>query len=211
MTPILRRTRLARVLPAMTLSALAGAALICATVAGPAVARAATARAATARAATTHLAAMTRSATPAPARLPRCTSAQAQAWLGVGSGGGTAGTIYYPLEFSNVSHRACALRGYPRVAAYDSRTGHRLGRSARRARASHRVLWLRPGHTVHALLGIVEAGNICPDRMMLAGGLIIRGPGQHRRQSAAYPFWACPHRSVLVIGPLRPGTGIPGQ
>jgi len=53
----------------------------------------------------------------AAAAMP-CTSAHTEVWLGLGLGGGTAGTTYYPLEFSNVGSRACTFYGYPGVSAY---------------------------------------------------------------------------------------------
>jgi hypothetical protein len=46
--------------------------------------------------------------TAAPARAtwfaPRCATSQTLIWLGLGNGGGAAGTIFYPLEFTKACH-----------------------------------------------------------------------------------------------------------
>src|SRR6516225_2602188 len=56
-----------------------------------------------------------------------CATSGLQAWLGLGTAGtaATAATgirpasgTYYTLEFTNVSHRACSLFGYPEVSVY---------------------------------------------------------------------------------------------
>ena len=47
---------------------------------------------------------------PAP-----CTHSQVR--LHIGPGDGTAGTIFYPVRFTNRSARACTLRGFPGVSS----------------------------------------------------------------------------------------------
>ena len=44
---------------------------------------------------------------------------------------GAAGSMYYPLQFTNLSRHACAMRGFPGVSAVD-RNGHQLGSPASR-------------------------------------------------------------------------------
>src|SRR5579859_6407191 len=61
--------------------------------------------------------------------IPRCTASDLGVWLAVDQGNGAAGTIYYPLEFTNLSHHTCYLFGYPGVSALD-RNGHQLGSPA---------------------------------------------------------------------------------
>src|SRR5580704_4070956 len=68
-------------------------------------------------------------AATAAASIPRCTASDLGVWLAVGQGNGAAGTIYYPLEFTNLSHHTCYLYGYPGVSARD-RNGHQLGSPA---------------------------------------------------------------------------------
>src|SRR5271156_6250382 len=51
------------------------------------------------------------------ASVPRCSASDLGVWLAVDQGNGTAGTSYYPLEFTNLSHHTCYLYGYPGVSA----------------------------------------------------------------------------------------------
>src|SRR5215831_8281099 len=54
---------------------------------------------------------------------PACPPSGLQAWLGLGTTPATettqaANSTYYTLEFTNISHHACSIIGYPEVAAY---------------------------------------------------------------------------------------------
>lgn len=138
---------------------------------------------------------------------PRCKASQTEIWLGVGGGGGTAGTIFYPLEFTNVSRHACSLIGFPKVAAI-SAGGHQIGKSSRALRMRHGFVTLLPGWTAHAALGIIEAGNVC-SHPVSAASLRVRAPHQGRSTQIPFAFQACRGKRVLVAGPIQPGVGIP--
>lgn len=157
----------------------------------------------TALASTTTHAGASRPAWP----IPRCTERQTEIWLGLGNGGGTAGTIFFPLEFSNTSKHACALWGYPRVSAI-SEAGHQIGKSSRHLRMAHRKVILWPGWTAHASLGVVEAGNVC-NHPVNAANLKVRAPHQGSSTQIGLSFQACRGKRVLVVGPVQPGVGIP--
>ena len=143
-----------------------------------------------------------------PAAIRSCTPAQTRVWLGDGPGGGTAGTVYYPLEFSNVGRVRCTLDGYPGVSAYGS-AGRRIGKPATRNPGSHATVTLAPGATAHAILGIRDWGAIC-SRQLRAQGLRVTAPGERTATPIGFPFGACASASVLVVEPVRPGVGIPG-
>jgi hypothetical protein len=196
-------TRMTRV----TRRALTGTAVLCgaAVLSGTAL----TALPGAAQAATTTAAspARTSPAGTSPAWSPKCTSQQTEIWLGLGLGGGTAGTIFYPVEFTNVGHHACFLWGFPKAAAI-SASGHQIGKSSRALRLRHGVVELFPGWTAHATLGIVEAGNVC-SRPVRAASLRIRAPHQRASTDLPFAFQACHGRRVLVFGPIMPGVGIP--
>jgi hypothetical protein len=193
-------TRMTRV----TRRALTGTAVLCgaAVLSGTAL----TALPGAAQAATTT-AARTSPAKTSPDWSPKCTSRQTEIWLGLGLGGGTAGTIFYPVEFTNVGHHACFLWGFPKAAAI-SASGHQIGKSSRALRLRHGVVELFPGWTAHATLGIVEAGNVC-SHPVRAASLRIRAPHQRASTDLPFAFQACHGKRVLVFGPIMPGVGIP--
>jgi hypothetical protein len=142
-----------------------------------------------------------------PAATPVCVPSSTQVWLGLGLGGGAAGSTYYPLEFSNVGRHACTLNGFPGVSAY--RGGAQVGPSATRTQQAHATVTLAPGATAHAILRIVDWGALC-SREVVADSLKVFPPGQTRSGSVPFTFGACAHRGVLIVGPVRAGVGIPG-
>jgi len=96
-------------------------------------------------------------ASAAPADSPYCTNGQLAAWVDVGGSSGAAGTIYYPLELTNVSSHPCTLIGYPGVSATNAR-GTQLGDAARRNPLyAARLVTVPVGGTVHILFGYSDA------------------------------------------------------
>jgi len=142
-----------------------------------------------------------------PAATPKCTPSGTQTWLGLGLGGATAGSTYYPLEFSNVGHHACTLTGYPGVSAY--RGAVQVGPAASRSGQSHGTVTLAPGATAHAILRIVDWSALCSTEVV-ADGLKVYPPAETRSEPIPFSFGACAHRGVLSIGAVRAGVGIPG-
>lgn len=137
-----------------------------------------------------------------------CSASETQVWLGDGEGGGTAGTTYYPLEFSNIGHRACTLYGYPGVSAYRGAL-KQVGSAAARSTSAHSPITLAPNATGHALLGIRDWGALC-SKAVVVDGLKVYPPGQKSAKEIGFSFDACAHKGVLVVGPMRAGVGIPG-
>jgi Protein of unknown function (DUF4232) len=144
----------------------------------------------------------------AAAATPKCTAANVQVWLGLGLGGGTAGSTYYPLEFSNVGRRACTLNGYPGVSAYGT-SGTQVGPAAGRDTGRHGTVTLARGATAHAILRVIDWGALCSTEVP-AAGLKVFSPGTTRSEPVPFSFGACAHRGVLDVGPINPGVGIPG-
>ena len=137
-----------------------------------------------------------------------CTAAQVEVWVGLGEGGGTAGSIYYPLEFSNIGRHACTMNGFPGISAVGS-GGHQVGPSASRNGQHHGSVTLPHGATAHVILRIVDAGAVC-SKPVGAVALKVFPPGATGADSVPFSFDACAHRGVLVTGPVRAGVGIPG-
>ena len=161
------------------------------------------------------LAAPARTASPArtaAASTPRpCRVTGLQIWLGLGEGGGAAGSVTYPLEFSNTGTQSCRVSGFVKIVAL-SRNGHQLGESSSHFGTSRRVI-LRPGGTAHALLTIVENQAFTNCHPATARSLEITAPRDRIPFSIeSFSFPACNNKKVglLEIGPVRPATGIPG-
>jgi Protein of unknown function (DUF4232) len=156
----------------------------------------------------------TAGAQTAAATTPRCTTAGLEVWLGVGGGGGQAGSIAYPMELTNVSGHACHLFGFPGVSAEVS--GHQVGSAARRvASVPERTVTLRAGATAHTVLQIADASafpaSTC--KPVTAGGLRVFAPGAVKASQIPFRFRACSAKGprFLSVGPVQPRVGIPGH
>jgi Protein of unknown function (DUF4232) len=149
----------------------------------------------------------------AAASVPRCISFNLGVWVAVDQGNGAAGTIYYPLEFTNLSGHACSLYGFPGVSAVD-RNGHQLGSPAdwNRAITPHAVI-LAPGATAHTLLAyhdvVVSTEQGC-DPVYSAVQLRVYPPGEYTPTYAAFDLEVCSHAGpvyMTVWEPIIPGVG----
>jgi Protein of unknown function (DUF4232) len=156
----------------------------------------------------TALAADAAPASPVPA----CTAGDLGAWVAITQGNGAAGSIYYPLQFTNLSGHACAMRGFPGVSAVD-RNGHQLGSPARWGHAVPvRTVVLAPGATAHTTLQysdaeVTTAPGCYP--VFSAFELRVYPPGQYGATYAAFGLEACSHAGpvYMSVGPILPGVG----
>jgi Protein of unknown function (DUF4232) len=137
-------------------------------------------------------------------KFSRCKAWQTEIWMGI-PGSGAAGTIFYPLQFTNVSKHPCKIWGWPRVIAKGPHG--KIGKAARHTGKAH-VVELWPGQTAHAHLGIIEAGNVC-SKPVWSFGLKVRGPHQGKSTVIPYSFQACRHKRVLTVSAVHKGVGIP--
>jgi hypothetical protein len=143
------------------------------------------------------------------AAIGKCTAADLGARLATDRGDGAAGSIYYPLDFTNLGRRTCTLYGFPGVSAVDSH-GHQLGDAATRNRttAAHLVV-LRPGATAHTTLQWIEVANYGSGcRPVTAVELKIYPPGQRSATHAAFGLGACsrPGYPYLSVAPITSGA-----
>jgi hypothetical protein len=149
----------------------------------------------------------------AAASIPRCSASNLGVWLAVDQGNGAAGTIYYPLEFTNLSQHTCYLYGYPGVSAL-SRNGKQLGSPASwGSLRGARIVNLAPGATAHTLLAYhdvaVSTEPGC-DPVNSAALLRVYPPGQRSSTFAAFSFEACSHAGPIwmnIVEPIRSGVG----
>jgi len=153
------------------------------------------------------------SARTSAASAPACTAFSLGVWVAVGQGSGAAGTIFYPLEFTNLSGHTCSLFGFPGVSAIDGH-GNQLGSSANwEHTTSPRTVTLAPGATAHTMLAYHDAAVTTEpgcDPVNSATLLKVYPPGQHRWTYAAYDFQSCSRsgvRYLSIVGPIVPGVG----
>jgi hypothetical protein len=136
---------------------------------------------------------------------PACATSGLDIWLDT-QGSGAAGTIYYNLEFTNLSGTTCTLFGYPGVSATDL-SGNQLGSAAVRIGATPQTVTLANGATATALVGIVEGGIFPPAQCgpVTAAGLRVYPPGQTHSARVPFPFAACSMTGpqYLKIMPLQ--------
>jgi len=148
-----------------------------------------------------------------PASIPRCTASNLGVWVAVDQGNGAAGTIYYPLEFTNLSHHTCYLFGYPGVSALDV-NGRQLGSPASwGSLRGARIVNLAPGATAHTILAYHDAAvSTEPGCYPVNSAALLRvyPPGQRSYTFAAFSFEACSHAGPIwmsIIEPIIPGVG----
>jgi hypothetical protein len=147
-------------------------------------------------------------ATPAAdAATKPCSSSGLVIWAGEEAGGGTAGSVYYRVELTNLSGKACTVSGYPTVSAVDLH-GKKIGAGATHepGKKAHTVK-LAPGHSAVATLRIVDALNFPKNQCKptLAAGLRIGVPGGSGAKVAPLAFETCALAksktlSVSVVG-----------
>jgi Protein of unknown function (DUF4232) len=163
-----------------------------------------------ATAATAGPATATATAARASASVPACTASQLGVWVPPNQGNGAAGTVYYPLEFTNLSTSTCSMYGNPGVSAINS-NGHQLGVPATwPSGATRHTVTLTPGATAHATLAYHDAavGSYPPADHAQAFELRVYPPGQRSTQEAYWDLTALTNTvPFLSVGPIQAGIG----
>ena len=126
--------------------------------------------------------------------VPPCQSSGIDDWLNT-NGNGAAGTIFYHLEFTNLSGQACTLQGFPFVFAVNL-AGHQIGNRALFNNAfPANPVTVGNGKTIHAVLGIVATGNFSASacKPVTAAGLKVFAPVGINEvgRIVPFPFRAC--------------------
>jgi hypothetical protein len=150
----------------------------------------------------------------ASAATPQCGPSDLGVWVARDQTGVAAGTAYYHLEFTNLSHHACTLYGFPGVSARAS-NGKLLGNPASRDHAvKARTVRLAPGRTGYALLEYsdVVTGN-CPNKAT-AAYLLVYAPDQFVADTTFWSLTSCTtpgQKNFLRIRVIAPGIGTVGS
>jgi Protein of unknown function (DUF4232) len=168
-------------------------------------------------------AAFAATSSPSGAVVPRCAAIAGGGpglglgvWVAADQGNGAAGTIFYPLEFTNLSGRTCSLYGFPGVSAID-RHGRQLGSPAGWESGTqgggpfgiaHTVI-LAPGATAHAVLAYHDAvvGSAPGCHPATASELRVYPPDQRTAAHAFFDLPVCSHAGpvYLNVGPIQRG------
>jgi hypothetical protein len=133
-------------------------------------------------------------AAPAAAAPPSCKTAGLVIWLDT-NGNGTAGTIFYTLNFTNLSGHTCTLRGFPGVSAVNL-SGHMMGKAASRdSGQTVKTVTLGNGKSAKATLGLVDVGALPQGACnpATAAGLRVFPPNQTSSKVIPFPFQGCSH------------------
>jgi uncharacterized protein DUF4232 len=144
--------------------------------------------------------------------LPACAGAALDVWLET-PGDGTAGSVYYRLDFTNLGSQTCTLSGYPGVSAV-SLGGTQLGSAAARESAvGAGTVRLAGGVTATDLLRITDVLNYPRSacRPATAAGLRVYAPGSRSARVVPFPFSACTRTGVpfLHVRAVQPSSSVP--
>ena len=150
------------------------------------------------------------SASAASTAIPECTTGNLAVWVSPDRGNGAAGSIYYPLDFTNISSHTCYLVGWPGVSATNV-NGQQLGSAAARdTSAPRQVVNVPPGGTAHAVLRWedVQVDTSAGCKQTAAAFLKVYPPDQTsaRRAFFSLPVCSVTGRIYLRIWRIQPGV-----
>ena len=169
----------------------------------------------------------TRTVTPAPVKssasasggtaATMCQASSLRVEVNGGAAGGAAGTIYYPVDFTNTSGAPCQMYGYPGVSfvSADGSAGHEIGAPAQENPSyTKQAVRLAAGGVAHAWLEVAEAGNYPSStcQPVTAHWLRVFAPGNTAALYVGHAFDACSSANapLLTVMPVRSGQGVQG-
>lgn len=157
------------------------------------------------------------STVPGLGGLTVCQSAALKVAVDTSQAGGAAGSVYYPVNFTNTSGAPCGLYGYPGMSfvTADGNAGQQIGAAAQRNPAFGDLSVRLPADGVaHAWLQIAQAGNYPASacQPMTAHWLRVFPPGDTAATYVGVSFSACASASapLLTVTPVRSGQGVRG-
>jgi Protein of unknown function (DUF4232) len=157
------------------------------------------------------------STVPGLGGLTVCQSAALKVTVDTSQAGGAAGSVYYPVNFTNTSGTPCGLYGYPGMSfvTADGSAGQQIGAPAQRDPAFGDLSVRLPADGVaHAWLQVAQAGNYPASacQPMTAHWLRVFPPGDTAATYVGVSFSACASASaqLLTVTPVRSGQGVRG-
>jgi hypothetical protein len=120
-------------------------------------------------------------------------------YLSMGRKEGAAGSLYWPVRFTNTSTSSCALRGYPGVSVLDT-AHHQIGPAATRSGRSYGTVTLSPGHSASATVRTTNGpvGGAC---QRTGAYLRIYPPASRTAALLPAPWTIC--SGVFQVGPVN--------
>ncbi len=157
------------------------------------------------------------STVPGLGGLTVCQSAALKVTVDTSQAGGAAGSVYYPVNFTNTSGTPCGLYGYPGMSfvTASGNAGQQIGAAAQRDPAFGDLSVRLPADGVaHAWLQVAQAGNYPASacQPMTAHWLRVFPPGDTAATYVGVSFSACASASaqLLTVTPVRSGQGVRG-
>jgi hypothetical protein len=155
------------------------------------------------------LAAVILSPASAAAGSAPCSSKNLVIWAGAEPGGGTAGSFFYRVDFTNLGGSSCTLHGTPKVSAVGL-MGKQIGASARLEPGKKaKQVTLAPGDTASASLRVTNALDFPKAKChpTYAAGLRITVPGGSGQKVAPLFFQTCASPSAEPTLGISPVSG----
>jgi hypothetical protein len=128
-------------------------------------------------------------------------------------GDAAAGTVYRPLEFTNISDHPCVLDGYPGVSYVGGADGHQVGAPANREGDKGSLILLGKGEVASAMIGFANVNNYdgvtCQPQPVR--GLRVYPPQETASLYIDMPTTGCGNDKIpgdqLKVKALQKGTG----
>jgi len=149
-----------------------------------------------------------------------CGTADLKVTVVTADGGAAAGSVYYPLNFTNVSGSSCVLDGYPGTSFVTSPSGSQIGSPAsKNPVVAPAPVTLAPGATGHATLQVVDAQNYSATTCdpVTAHWLRVYPPGQAAPAEVSFTTQVCSAQvagslgSSLTVDAIKAGQGKAGE
>ncbi|WP_225836854.1 DUF4232 domain-containing protein [Streptomyces sp. NK08204] len=120
-------------------------------------------------------------------------------YLSMGRKDAAAGSLYWPIRFTNTSTTSCALRGYPGVSVLD--TAHRqIGPAATRSGRSYATVTLTPAHSAYAVVRTTN-GPVGGPCLRTGTYLRVYPPASYDAVLVPAPWTICSGR--FQVGPVN--------
>jgi hypothetical protein len=151
--------------------------------------------------------ALTGSPAAAAPPLQPCHGPRHEVWLGLGEGAAGMNQSFVPVEFSNVSQRACQLTGSPRIIVANQ---HGQIGDAAATGPSQRSVIVPPGGTAHVILHITFPSPFGPRCHPATGQLRIKLGGMST-DLIDFPVAQCRNTNInlLTVDAIHSGVGVP--